>query len=65
MSRPAAPRESLATRVIVGLVILVVAWIVVRILLGFVYSIIRALLFIALFALVAWVVLVGPPGRRD
>jgi hypothetical protein len=65
MSRPAAPREGIATRVIVSLVVLVIAWIVVRILLGFVYSIVRSLLFIALFAVVAWIVLVGPPGRRD
>jgi hypothetical protein len=65
MSRPAAPRESLATRVVVGIVILVVVWIAVRVVLGFVYSIVRSLVFIALFAVVAWVVLVGPPGRRE
>lgn len=65
MSRPAAPRDSFATRVVVGLVLLVLAWIVLRMVLGFVYSLIRAALFIALFGVVAWVVLVGPPGRRD
>ena len=65
MSRPAAPRDSLATRVVVGLVLLVVAWLVLRVVLGFVYSIIRSLLFVALFAVVAWIVLVGPPGRHD
>lgn len=65
MSRPAAPRESFTTRLVVGIVLLIVAWIVIRALLGMVYAIIRALLFIALFAIVAWIVLVGPPGRRD
>jgi len=43
----------------------VVAWLVLRVVLGFVYSIIRSLLFVALFAVVAWIVLVGPPGRHD
>jgi hypothetical protein len=66
MSRqPAAPRGSLTTRLLVGLVLLIVAWIVIRIALGMVYSIIRSVLFVALFAVVAWIVLVGPPGRRD
>lgn len=65
MSRPAAPRDSITTRVVVGIVLMLVAWIVIRWALGFVYSIIRSVLFIALFAVVAWVVLVGPPGRRD
>ncbi len=45
--------------------LLVVAWIVIRALLGMVYSIIRAALFVGLFLVVAWIVLVGPPGRRD
>jgi hypothetical protein len=51
--------------VVVGLVVLFVAWIVVRMMLGFVYSIVRSLLFVALFLVVAWIVLVGPPGRRE
>jgi hypothetical protein len=50
---------------VVGLVLLVVAWLVIRALLGMVYSIIRSALFIGLFLVVAWIVLVGPPGRRD
>ncbi|MBN2624588.1 MAG: hypothetical protein JXA83_14515 [Acidimicrobiales bacterium] len=65
MSRPAAPQGSLTTRVVVGIVLLVVAWIVIRALLGMVYSLIRSLLFIALFVVVAWIVLVGPPSRRE
>lgn len=65
MSRPASPRESLATRVIVGGILLLLAWIAIRMALGFVYSIVRALVFVALFAVVVWIVLVGPPGRRE
>jgi hypothetical protein len=65
MARPAPPRESLTTRVVVGIVVLVVVWLVVRLMLGFVYSIVRSALFIALFLVVAWIVLVGPPGRRE
>lgn len=65
MSRPAPPSSSLTTRLVVGVVLLVVAWIVLRTLLGMVYSLIRAALFIGLFLLVAWIVLVGPPGRHD
>lgn len=65
MSRPAPPGESFTTRLVIGIVLLVVAWIVIRVVLGTIYSIIRALLFIALFGVVAWIVLVGPPGRHD
>ncbi len=65
MPPSAPPRQSISTRVVIGLVVLVVAWIVVRMMLGFVYSIVRSLLFIALFLVVAWIVLVGPPGRRE
>ncbi|HET9612052.1 MAG TPA: hypothetical protein VFP06_20725 [Acidimicrobiales bacterium] len=65
MSRPAPPGESFTTRLVIGIVLLVVAWIVIRVVLGTIYSIIRAVLFIALFAVVAWIVLVGPPGRHD
>jgi uncharacterized membrane protein len=62
---PAPPRESITTRVLVGLVLLVVAWFVIRVVLGTVFALIRAALFVALFAVIAWVVLVGPPGRDE
>jgi hypothetical protein len=65
MSGPAAPPKSFATRVVVGLVILVIVWIVLGQLLGFVYALIRAALFVGLFAVVAWIVLVGPPSRPE
>ena len=51
----------------VGLVLLgvLIVWFVVSAILGFVFSLIRVLLFVALFAIVAWFVLIGPPDRRD
>jgi hypothetical protein len=60
------PSSGLATRVVVGAVALFVLWIVLRMLLGTVFALIRTALFVGLFAVVAWVVLVGPPdmGRK-
>lgn len=51
----------------VGLVLLgvLIVWLVVSSVLGFVFSLIRMLLFVALFAIVAWFVLIGPPDRHD
>jgi hypothetical protein len=51
----------------IGVVLLVVlvAWLVVQLFLGFVFSLIRTALFLALFAVVAWFVLVGPPDRPE
>jgi hypothetical protein len=46
MARPAPPRQSILSRLLIGVII-------------------RAALFLALFAVVAWVVLVGRPGRPD
>jgi uncharacterized membrane protein len=51
----------------VGLVLLAVliVWFLVSSVLGFVFSLIRMLLFVALFAIVAWFVLIGPPDSND
>ena len=49
------------TRVVVGIVALVVLWLVLRLVLGAVFAFIRMGLFIVLFGIVAWVVLIGPP----
>jgi hypothetical protein len=66
MAPPSArPRESLLGRVVVTLAILFVAWLVLQIVVGWVFSIVRALVILALFAVVAWVVLIGRPDRRD
>jgi hypothetical protein len=58
------PESGLAGRVLVGIVVLVVAWWVIKLLLGFVFSLIRIVLFVALFAVIAWVVLVGARDRE-
>ena len=65
MARQVRPGERLLGRV--GLVLLgvLIVWLIVSSILGFVFSLIRMLLFVALFAIVAWFVLVGPPDRRD
>ena len=50
-----------------GLVLLaaLIVWFLVASVLGFVFSLIRMLLLVALFAIVAWFVLIGPPDRGD
>lgn len=66
MARPVEPRGSgLTGRILLGIVVLVVVWIVVQSVLGMVFAVVRAALLVALFGIVAWVVLVGPPGGRD
>lgn len=65
MARPVRRSEGWLGRV--GLVVLgvLIVWFVVSSLLGFVFSLIRMLMFVALFAIVAWFVLIGPPDRRE
>ncbi|HKH04023.1 MAG TPA: hypothetical protein VKA65_02580 [Acidimicrobiales bacterium] len=66
MARQVEPRKStsLSTRVVIGVVILVTAWLALQFVIGAVFALIRAALFVALFGLIAWVVLVGPPDFR-
>jgi hypothetical protein len=52
-------------RVALVLLAVLVVWFLVSSVLGFVFSLIRMLLLVALFAIVAWFVLIGPPDRRD
>jgi hypothetical protein len=65
MARQARPGEGLLGRVGVVLLGVLIVWLIVSSILGFVFSVIRMLLFVALFAIVAWFVLIGPPDRRD
>jgi hypothetical protein len=66
MARPVEPRGGgLTSRILLGLVVLAVIWIAVDSVLGMVVSLVRGALLIALFGIVAWVVLVGRPGGRD
>jgi hypothetical protein len=65
MAREARRSEGLFTRIGFVLLGVLIVWLVVSSILGFVFSLIRMLLFLALFAIVAWFVLIGPPDRRD
>jgi Ca2+/Na+ antiporter len=65
MARQAPRSDGLLTRIGFVLLGVLIVWLVVSSILGFVFSLIRMLLFLALFAIVAWFVLVGPPDRRD
>lgn len=62
MAQPVPPRPSLLWRVALVAVVLFVAWLVLQVLLGWVFAFVRTLLFVALFAVIAWVVLVGRGG---
>ena len=57
--------ERILTRVLLGLLVLVVAWVVLQWVLGALFALLRIALLLVLFGVVAWVVLVGPPGMRD
>jgi hypothetical protein len=59
MARPVERSSGWTTRLLVGLVLVIVAWWVLNALVGFVFSLIRMVLFLALFAVIAWVVLIG------
>ena len=65
MARQVRPSGGLLGRVGLVLLGLLIVWLIVSSVLGFVFSVIRMLLFVALFAIVAWFVLIGPPDRRD
>lgn len=63
MARP-AESSGWTTRLLLGVVLVIVAWWVLTALVGFVFSLIRMLLFLALFAVIAWVVLIGGRDRN-
>lgn len=54
---------SLLGGVLVVLAALVLLWLVIGLVLGMVFAVVRGLLVLAIFGVVAWIVLVGPPGR--
>ncbi len=65
MAQPVGPRgSSFLTRLAMGVLVLVALWLVVGAVLGFVFTLLRTLLFVGLIAVVAWIVLIGPPGGR-
>jgi hypothetical protein len=65
MAQPAPPREgSIIVRLVIGLVLLFLAWVALKIVLGVVFSLVRTFLFIGLIAIVAWVVLAARSDSR-
>lgn len=66
MAGPASrSSERLLTRILLGLLVLVVAWVVLQWVLGALFALLRIALLLALFGIVAWFVLIGPPGMSD
>jgi len=65
MAQPVKPSGSgIVTRLAVGVLVVVALWLLVGAVVGFVFTIVRTLLFLGLIGLVAWIVLIGPPGGR-
>jgi hypothetical protein len=65
MARPVRRSEGWLGRVALVVLAALVVWLLVSSVLGFVFSLIRMLLLLVLFAIVAWFVLIGPPDRHD
>jgi hypothetical protein len=66
MPRPASrSSESLLTRVLLGLVVLLVAWFVLQLVVGWLFTLLRVALLLGLLGIVGWFVLIGPPGVDD
>jgi hypothetical protein len=57
--------ERLLTRILLGLVIIILAWFVLDFVLGWLFQLLRIAVLLALLGIVAWIVLVGPPGSDD
>jgi hypothetical protein len=59
MAQPAPPRPSILSRLAVAALVLFVVWLLLGVVLGVVFAFVRTILFVGLFAVIAWVVLVG------
>ena len=65
MAQPAPPREGgILIRLVVGVVLLFLAWVVLKMVLGLFFSVVRAVLFLGLIAVVVWVVLAARSDSR-
>jgi hypothetical protein len=65
VARPDWRSEGWLVRAGAVLLVVLVVWLIVQLVVGFVFSLIRMALLLALFAVVAWIVLVGPPERDE
>jgi uncharacterized membrane protein YjjB (DUF3815 family) len=65
MAQPAPPREGgIVVRLVIGLVLLFLAWVALKIVLNVVFSMVRTILFVGLIALVVWLVLAARSDSR-
>jgi hypothetical protein len=65
MAQPAPPREGgIIIRLVVGVVLLFLAWVVLKMVLGLFFSVVRTVLFLGLIAVVVWVVLAARSDSR-
>jgi uncharacterized membrane protein YjjB (DUF3815 family) len=65
MAQPAPPREGgIVIRLVIGLVLLFLAWVALKIVLNVVFSMVRTILFVGLIALVVWLVLAARSDSR-
>jgi len=60
--RPRRANDQLILRIGVGVLAVIAAIMVLNIILGWIFSLIRVALLLALLGVVAWFVLIGPPG---
>jgi hypothetical protein len=66
MPEPASrSSESLLTRVLLGLVVLLVAWFVLQWVVGWLFTLLRVALLLGLLGVVGWFVLIGPSSLDD
>jgi hypothetical protein len=66
MAKPASrSSERLLTRVLLGLVVLLVAWFLLQMVLGWIFALLRVALLLGLLGIVAWFVLIGPSSLDD
>lgn len=63
--QPTSGSNETLTRVVVGLLVLVIGVLVFQVVLGWIFSLVRVALMLVLLGLVAWLVLVGPPGMDE
>jgi hypothetical protein len=55
--------ERLIISLLAGVLLLVVGWWVLNLVMGAIFALVRVALLLALLGVVAWFVLIGPPGK--
>lgn len=66
MAKPASRvTDQVLTRVGLAVIVLIVASIVLKMVLGWIFNLVRVAVLLALLGLAVWFVFIGPPGRDD